>query len=425
MNALTTFTDVKLYLERFHDHSRTKYTLDNMLALMEYFRHPEDKFKTVHVAGTSGKTSTSYFMSSLLTASGKKTGLTVSPHINEINERVQINGRPLPEAEFCAAITEFLNIIDEAPVQPSWFEAVVAFAYWYFAREKVDYAVVEVGLGGLKDGTNVINRPEKVCILTDIGLDHVNVLGSNLTEIAAQKAGIIQDGNAVFTYRQPAEVMEVYDQVIGQKQATITVVEDLNSDVMPPDLPDFQKRNWNLAYAVYQYLQQRDGLKQLAAQEILQSQHTPIPGRMDALQIGGKLVIMDGAHNEQKMSAFVNSFMHLYPGERPAVLIAIKEGKDDQAVAPLVGPLASRIVTTTFEAKQDLPFISMDPGVLADALRPYNSDINSVPNQYHALMQVLAGPEKIVIITGSFYLISQVKNDHLKGDMSALLPAQA
>ncbi|MCA9326649.1 hypothetical protein KC976_03555, partial [Candidatus Saccharibacteria bacterium] len=191
---LTTFADAQKVLRTYYANAQTKYTLDNMCALMDHIGSPQEKIRVVHVAGTSGKTSTSYYAAALLRAAGLQVGLSVSPHVDQINERLQINGQPLSEAEFCQVLTEFLNAIKDAPVKPSYFELLTAMAFWEYARRGVDAAVMEVGLGGLLDATNVISRRDKICLITDIGLDHTEILGDTLVEIAQQKAGIIQPG---------------------------------------------------------------------------------------------------------------------------------------------------------------------------------------------------------------------------------------
>ncbi len=412
MKPITSFTEAKQYLDRFYLNARTKYTLTNMRQLMAYLDNPQNKFRAVHVAGTSGKTSTAYYMAALLTASGQKTGLTISPHIDEINERVQINGRPLPEAEFCRALTSFLEQVKASPVKPSWFEAMVAFAYWYFAREKVDYAVVEVGLGGLKDGTNVIDRADKICIITDIGYDHTNVLGKNLTEIAAQKIGIVGQQNTVFTYRQTLDVMKVIENQVSRQQASLQIVNKANEQLNASTIPKYQYRNWQLAYWAFRHLEQRDHMKHLTSQELAKTQLINIPGRMEIRQISGKTIIMDGAHNVQKMTAFVESFHMLYPEQKPAILLAVKEGKDYQQLVPVLAPLASRIITTSFKATQDLPFVSMSPEVLGKVLLIAGAkEVISIADQNEAFQALLTTPEKVCIITGSFYLLSQIRNN--------------
>lgn len=417
MKPISNFDEAKAYLEHFHDQSTTKYNLDNMLALMEHLGQPQEQFKAVHVAGTSGKTSTSYYMAALLTASGKKTGLTVSPHVTELNERLQVNGEPISEEEFCRALTEFASLLETAPVKPSWFEAMVAFAYWYFARSGVEYAVVEVGLGGLKDGTNVIQREDKVCIITDIGLDHLNVLGKNIAEIAAQKIGIAHKGNAVFTYRQSDKIVQVFKQATKPVGAELHLLAETsqreNFHDFTGSMPDFQKHNWLLAYKAYEYIANRDNLQHLTRQVLQETQQIIIPGRMDITHLNGKTVIMDGAHNAQKMTAFVGSFKQLYPGVKPAVLVALKRGKENQEIASILGPICNRLVTTTFRTSQDLPFRSMNIQVLANTFKPYVKDIRAEVDQNKALTDILNGPEEIIIITGSFYLLHQLRNNKL------------
>ena len=193
MTKLRSFNDIDTVLKDFIPPMRSfrsVYTLDTMRALMLALGNPQNSYKTIHVAGTSGKTSTSYYIAALLGQTGKKIGLSVSPHVDNVNERVQIDLVPLDEHEYCQQFSTFLQIINKLRIKPTYFELLIAFAFWQFAQEKVDYAVIEVGLGGLLDGTNVIERSDKVCVIADIGLDHVAVLGNSLAGIAAQKAGI-------------------------------------------------------------------------------------------------------------------------------------------------------------------------------------------------------------------------------------------
>ena len=186
MPQIHTLAEANLALRPFYDYSRTAYTLDVMKALMEHLGNPQNQLRVLHVAGTSGKTSTAYYCAALLKEAGKKVGLSVSPHVDTVNERLQINGQPMPEAEFCKVLSEFLDVVAESGIKPSYFELLVAMTYWEFARQKVDYAVIEVGLGGLRDGTNVIERADKVCLITDIGLDHTEILGHTLTKITGE-----------------------------------------------------------------------------------------------------------------------------------------------------------------------------------------------------------------------------------------------
>jgi dihydrofolate synthase/folylpolyglutamate synthase len=414
VQPINNFKQANQYLSHFYEFNRseTAYNLNNILSLLDYLGNPQNRLKIIHVAGTSGKTSTSYYMASLLMAAGNKTGLTVSPHIDEVNERVQINGLPLGEAMFCPALTEFAKYMQNAPVQPSWFEVIIAFAFWYFDREAVDFAVIEVGVGGLKDATNVISRSDKICIITDIGYDHMRILGHSLAGIAAQKAGIIQPHNEVFMYKQPEEIMKTLENSVAAQKAKLHVVKEVSGN--DTKMPDYQFRNWQLARNVYSFISKRDNLADLPSQSLLQSQQILIPGRMDGRRHGDKLIIMDGAHNVQKMTALVNSFKKLYPDVKPAVLISMKQGKEYEQVIPLVAPLASRIITTDFELNQDLHVRSMDAKNLASTFSSAGvGTVLYIRDQAMAVNSLLEGPETVCLITGSLYLLGQLRNKGL------------
>jgi dihydrofolate synthase / folylpolyglutamate synthase len=394
-------------------------TLDRIRPLMELLGNPQDRLKIIHLAGTSGKTSTAYYMAALLRASGKQVGLTVSPHVDSITERVQINGKPLAEAEFCTELGVFLEIVQQTHQRPSYFELLYAFTLWVLTRQNVDYAVVETGVGGLHDATNVANRADKVCIITDIGFDHMHLLGHSLPEIAAQKVGIVHRQNHVFMYQQSAEIMTVIEQWASQHHAPLqTFNEAIEASTYAEALgsmPDYQRRNWLLAYAVYRYLVERDGLPDLGPRLLQQTQRLQVPGRMDIKQVERKTIIMDGAHNVQKMTAFIGSFQHLYPDVKPVILIALKDGKEYQELVPLLVPLASRIIVTTFNTSQDLPVISMTAETLAAAFRTGGAGkVEAIVDHNEAFQVLLHSPEAVGIITGSFYLLSQIRNnEHL------------
>jgi dihydrofolate synthase/folylpolyglutamate synthase len=414
VQKLINFTQANKYLASLYSNKRANsgYSLDVMMSLMEHLGNPQNRLRVIHVAGTSGKTSTAYYTAALLNASGLKAGLTVSPHIDEINERIQIGGLPLTEKIFCEALTDFFSLIENTKFQPSWFEVMVAFAFWFFEKESVDYAVIEVGLGGLKDGTNVIDTSDKICIITDIGYDHMKILGNSLHDIAVQKAGIIHASNVVFSYDQPKEIMDVITNTAHQKGASLHVLE--NELTNNTALPEYQFRNWSLAYQTFVFLSKRDSLPPLTNESLSFSQFISIPGRMDQINFGNKIIIMDGAHNAQKMEAMTRSFKKLYPGIKPAVLISMKQGKEYEEVVPLIAPLASRIITTSFNLSQDIPLHSMDPIKLAEAFKASGLDhVDCIPNQKLAVNELLMGPEEVYLVTGSLYLLGQLRNNKL------------
>jgi dihydrofolate synthase / folylpolyglutamate synthase len=389
-------------------------SLQQMEALLALIGNPQDRLKIIHIAGTSGKTSTAYYMASLLAATGQQVGLTVSPHVVSLMERTQIMGPPLTEEAFCQLLGEFMDIVQTAPQRPSYFEIMYGFALWLFDKYQVNYAVVETGIGGLLDATNVTRRPDKVCIITDIGLDHQAILGNSLTEIAEQKLGIVHAGNQVFMYQQAPEIMAVAERWVKQHEAKLEVtMQPTELETVRDDMPDYQQRNWLLAHRAYQYLQERDGLPAITWEAKLQSQYVRIPARMEKLEANGKTIILDGAHNAQKMTAFIDSFRRQYPDAQPAVLIGLKDDKDHDELVPILSPVASRVITTSFQASQDVASQSMNPTVLARAFQAQGIAADSLTDQKAAVASLLNGPESICIITGSFYMIGQIINNHL------------
>jgi dihydrofolate synthase/folylpolyglutamate synthase len=395
-------------------------TLTRMWPMMEVIGNPQQKLKIIHIAGTSGKTSTAYYLGAQLQATDKKIGLHVSPHIDKVTERFQINGAPISDELFCSQLGIFLDIIYEHHLQPTYFELHIAFAYWFFVRQAVDYAVMETGMGGLHDGTNVARNPDKICVITDIGIDHTKYLGTTIPEIAAQKAGIIHPQNLVYMYTQGLEVMEV---VAARCQSEGASLSTTNEDVerrhwtqpFEASFVLYQQRNWLLAHFVLVGVQKRDGFPMPTAERLAQTQLIQVPGRMDLRSIGDKLLVMDGAHNEQKMTAFMQSFQARFPGQKADLMISLKQEKDYKVVIDSLLPIAHSVITTSFETSQELPVVSMDPEILADYCRQKGIEQVTVqPDHHKAYELLLSSPLKLLVITGSFYLLYQVRErEHL------------
>jgi dihydrofolate synthase/folylpolyglutamate synthase len=394
--------------------------LDRIEPLMAFLGSPHDRLKTIHIAGTSGKTSTAYYVSSILTKTGLTIGLSVSPHIDKLSERAQINGQCLSEQVFCKNISEFLRLIVQSTIKPSYFELMYAFSIWLFAKYKVDYAVIETGMGGLFDATNIVDREDKICVITDIGFDHMHILGNSLREITRQKIGIAHTANVVLTYLQVDEVMDEINKwlaKVGARLYTTTEEQQLvlygNGEVFEA-LPDFQKRNWLLAFFVYRFIQARDGLDELNAKQISSSQQVVVPARMDEMRIDNRLLLMDGAHNYQKMEAFVSSFKKKYPAAKPDVLLAFKKGKDYIKALPLLSGISNKIVLTTFETSQDLPVSSIDPNEVAKTLKDIGFNNFVIEPDIHKAYEIIINDQnRVILVTGSFYLISQFRRREL------------
>jgi dihydrofolate synthase/folylpolyglutamate synthase len=396
-------------------------TLTRMWPMMAIIGNPQKKLKIIHLAGTSGKTSTAYFLAALLRTTGKKVGLHVSPHIDKLTERFQFNGLPISDELFCEELGIFLDIIHEHHLKPTYFELHIAFAYWFFVRQEVDYAVIETGMGGLHDGTNVAKNPDKICVITDIGIDHTKYLGTTLKQIAFQKAGIIHPHNLVYMYTQAPEIMKVVTAKCTETSALLTTTTEQDqkqecSDLLDETMPLYQQRNWMLAYFVFRHLQARGNFSMPAIHKITKTQHLQVPARMDIKQLSsGQTLVMDGAHNEQKMKAFVRSFQATFPGKKAALLLSLKQEKDYKMVVDVLLPITNEIIVSTFETSQELPVVSMDPKQLADYCRQQGVEKVTVQSDHHrAYQSLLSSNQDILVITGSFYLLYQIRaEEHL------------
>jgi dihydrofolate synthase/folylpolyglutamate synthase len=381
---------------------------ENTPELMEFLGNPQEKYKVIHVAGTSGKTSTAYYAAALLRAAGKRVGLNISPHADTINERVQIDMQPLPEAEFCADFQIFLETIAPSGIPLNYFQAITAFALWEFARKGVEYAVVEVGIGGLADSTNVFKRQDKICIINDIGYGHVGILGHTLTEIAANKAGIIQLQNAVFCRQQSEEIMVPVLDRARHKQADLHTVTELSGFDF---LPLFQRRNFAMSEAATRYALERGNEPPLDDQAIEAAAHTVIPARMEVHKLGDKTLVLDGAHNPQKLHALVESMQAEFSGQPVAVLFALTEAKQTffEKLAAELWPFKSHVIVTGFPPDATGRYGSADPAQVAKALQSQGLAYELIPDTAEAWSALLARNEPVLVVTGSFYLLNHVR----------------
>lgn len=412
MVQIRSFDDAHQTLQKTYGSGKTmRYTLDRMRKLLEFLGNPQNDLRVVHVAGTSGKTSTAYYAAALLHSAGYKVGLTVSPHVDEVNERVQMDLVPLPEAEFCSALENFLDLVDQSGVKPSYFELMIALAFYEFRRRAVDYAVVEVGLGGLLDATNTISREDKVCIITDIGLDHVGVLGHDLATIAAQKAGIIQPHNHVFMYQQAPEIMQAVVGAADKFQANLHVIE---SEIFPEAtaLPIFQQHNFGLSLGAVSYMLERDGHTPLTAAQRQQAANTYIPARMEVTPLDNGLLIIDGAHNAQKLTMLISSIQAKFPNQPILALVAFlaDRGARWQDALESLLPTIDECVFTSFTVEQGVPKAAVQPEELAAYCRAHcfsNWRVEADPTRAYQLL--VASPQPVKLVSGSFYLLNDIR----------------
>lgn len=409
MSLIASYRDVESALNPYvavaFDVTGKDITTERTYQLAALAGNPQESLKVVHIAGTSGKTSTTYYISWLLAQAGCSVGWTVSPHIDSIGERVQLSNG-LSEARFCEYFVDFMKIADRLSEKPSYFEILIVFALWVFKQEGVDYVVLETGLGGLHDSTNITDQEDKVCVISDIGFDHMHILGNTLSQIAAQKLGIVKQNNHVFIYQQSAEIMSVVQHAVDEQKGQLHIIKERVFGGMPL----YQQRNFGLAKAVYEYIRQRDGVRRLLDDEYTSIRQRTIAGRMEKIQHYGKSYILDGAHNDQKMYSFLQSYQNTHLNENCLVLLAMKQGKDIETIAPLIAELSNHVIVTTISLQQDMMHRSLDPEIVAKTLKKAGvTHVKIIPDLAESIAYSEKASEKNVIVTGSLYLVAAAR----------------
>jgi dihydrofolate synthase / folylpolyglutamate synthase len=409
--------------------------LKRIASLMHLLGDPQEKLKVIHIAGTSGKTSTATILATLLKDQGFKVGLTISPHLLSIRERIQINNKLITKEHFAAVCTKVMakiTLLSNTPYSGvTYFEALIAMALSYFHEAGVDYAVVETGLGGTFDGTNVITNPDKLSVITRIGLDHTQILGNTLTKIAAQKAGIIKDGNTVLTVKQLPRIMKVFERYSHKAAADMITISrgqnysssgkhpkfqfNFNGLILPEIklhlLGEFQIENTSLALAALQILADKYSFTPDQQRIYATLESISVTGRFSELKYRDHDLILDGAHNPQKMRSFISSLKHLYPDEKFVFMIAFKKNKQYQQCLRMILPLASRIVIAEFFKNNiDTMPKSVSAGSLASLFKKWGfHDFELTHSASKALAAALKNTEKNkIVVTGSLYLISDL-----------------
>ena len=387
-------------------------SLEVMGRAMALLGDPHLRLRVVHVAGTSGKTSTCYYLRGLLQACGFNTGMTVSPHIAALNERVQIGAAAMAAPQFCARLDEMLARLAPMRGQLTYFESVICLALSSFADQLVDYAVVEVGVGGGHDATNILSGPDKVAVITAIGLDHTEKLGPTLAAIAAHKAGIIAPGGVAVVAPQPDEALAVIEDRASVVGASLVMVEpplamDGGSAITP-----FQAQNWAVAQAVVTHLAARDGFT-LPAQGEMDRLATRIapPGRFEWHHLAGHRVLLDGAHNPPEMASLVNALIGLGIGPIP-VLATLSSAPIDKVVRTLgaLQPIASRLIVPEFRlGHADKVKSSLAASQVAAIATEAGIPTDVIPDLDAALAALLAQPTPDLLVTGSLYLAGLVR----------------
>ena len=411
MKDINNFKDIDKYLRRFKHTTTQPYNLKRMKDLMKFLGNPQKKLNIIHVAGTSGKTSTCYYVASLLNQAGYSTGLSVSPHIDEINERLQINLNPLKISAFIDVVKEFSQTIESFDQDITYFEFLISMAFWYFETQKVDYAIIEVGIGGLIDGTNIADNSSKICVITDIGIDHTKLLGNSIELIAKQKAGIIKKNNQVFCYNQNSAVDNIIKNEANKFEAKLHHPKHYKYIL---NLNEYQKRNFLLACSVVDYILEKDVKHSLNMEQIKNASNIIIPGRFEVIKLKNKTIILDGAHNPQKINSLVENVLKSYPDESTRILIALSSSdkqKNNEILLSLI-KMTNKITITQLSPINDQE-LEEKYQVFKTILD--GKDVNYLGDPKKALTNSLDSSENVLIITGSFYLVGKYRKTLIQG----------
>lgn len=402
--------------------------LERITHLMEVLGNPHNSFKSIHVGGTSGKGSTSTLIASILTAQGYKTGLHLSPHLQIINERYQINCQPVATTKLAEIFERVKPAIakvarDNPFGEPSYFEAQVALAFCLFEAQQVDVAIIEVGLGGRLDATNLLSS--QVSVLTSVGLDHTEILGDTIEEISQDKAGIIKDNQKVVCGFSQETTKEIVKQRCQEKNSSLWQLGkdftfSFNCGLLTVSLPDkvydnlslkmlgeFQASNAACAVAAA-YLFSQGKVSDIAVKKGLAI--ASIPGRMEILQTQ-PLVILDGAHNPDKMASASWAINNLFGDKEKIVIFSLKEGKVAKDILPYLLVNTKSIIVTAFRIKG--LWEPCSPEELADMIKSINPHLPAsiIHNPIDAIKYAMSSAKlnDLVWITGSLYLAGDIR----------------
>lgn len=404
--------------------------LRRMERLAQLLGNPERRYRIVHVTGTNGKGSVSAMMAAALSRCGIATGLYTSPHLVSYTERMGINGRAISEADFARTLTRVRQAVETMTAageeSPTQFEVLTAQAFLWFAEEKTEYAVVEVGLGGLLDSTNII-FPD-LTIITNVTLEHADRCGGTLEGVARHKAGIIKEGVPVVTAARGMP-LNIIRQTAAQKHAPLYVAgEDFTSrfvgvaegkqrisfawgkagyDSTAPYevslLGDHQRENAAVAIQAFRVLQTQDGrFTEAALREALRE--TVWPGRFEAMDIGRVRIRIDGAHNSAGIAALRTALDDYFPEDRRVFLLGILRDKDIDTMLRTLLRLEDRVMLTRPDSER-----AADPRELATKATAQEVRVKANPEKALAEALTMVSDDSLLVVTGSLYLVGRIR----------------
>jgi dihydrofolate synthase/folylpolyglutamate synthase len=397
-----------------------KLGLERIRELLSLMYNPQDELRIIHVAGTNGKGSTCEMLSRTFEESGFKTGLFISPFIRKFNERMQINHHLISDEELASTATYVKKFTDIMECQPSEFEIVTAIAFEYFYRNKCDYVIMEVGLGGRLDATNIIKKPI-LSVITTIDYDHMQQLGNSLSEIAAEKAGIIK-GADVVSYHQDKEVIEVLERISREKGSKL-IIADFNEIRYFGHDDKFQffsyKNETEYALSLMGEHQLKNASGVLESVEALKNSgiHIPEeavksafkksfwPGRFEIIS-KDPLFIVDGSHNPQGAKAMVDAVKRYYPERQTVTMIGISSNKDIEKIIEIFDEITKCYVSIEADT-----YRAIDKEELAVILRKTGKPVYVADTIVDGIEKSisLAEDEEIAISVGSLFTVAEVR----------------
>ncbi len=399
---------------------RINLSLDRISKILEAFDSPHKKLTSIIIAGTNGKGSVAAIITSILRAAGFKVGLYTSPHIVNITERIRVNNKDIPVRDLSRLITKIKTtsstILTE---QPTYFEVLTAAAFEYFHQKGVDYAVLEVGMGGRFDATNVANPI--ISVITNVQLDHTEYLGNNIEEIAYEKAGVIKYGVPVVTGAD-GHALDVIRNVAKKKSASMLCLgsdftlksnnpaylkysgRSFNLNELKLSLPGlFQIHNATLAIATIETMHEHYGVEINEKHLRAGLSSTTWEGRLETLRLNPPL-ILDGAHNPSAANALRSSLTHAHPDKKFLFLIGMLVEKDHENYVKELSPIAEGMIFTRVPSDRHMP-----PEDLANIARNYVDNIRVIHDAEAAFIELGKHHTTPACATGSLYLIGAIK----------------
>lgn len=383
--------------------SAYKEDLTNTILLANHLNNPEKEIKTIHVAGTNGKGSTSHFLASILQEAGYKTGLYTSPHLKDFRERIKINGADISEDFVVSFIAQNKSFFEEN--QLSFFEMTVGLAFDYFRQEKVDIAIIEVGLGGRLDSTNIITP--LLSVITNIGMDHVQFLGNTMGKIAFEKAGIIKPNIPVVIGEYTSETKPVFEKKASETQSEIFFASDIIQETYPSVLlGDYQKQNKKTVLQAIRVLQSQNQF-QISEENIKNGfwnvvKNTGLQGRWQQLKEVPK-VICDTAHNKHGLEIVMNQ-VNNQKFDKLHLVLGVVNDKDLDDILPLFPKNA-----TYYFCRPDIPR-GLDASTLQQKATSFGLNgkvYNSVTEAYKNALEN-ASESDFIYVGGSTFVVAEI-----------------